>query len=53
MNPTTTNAGDKGVDPPKKGEKFRCAGCDMALEITTKEDEHVHFHCCGREMSKV
>jgi hypothetical protein len=47
---------DKGIDPPKHGETFRCAGCGMELKITKdcgcKEKEHVHFHCCGQEMTK-
>jgi hypothetical protein len=47
---------DAGMSPPKKGDKFRCAECGMQIEVTTdckcKEGEKVHFHCCGKEMSK-
>lgn len=54
MAATTKN--DPGLAPPKKGEKFRCEACGMALEITEecrcKTGEHVHFHCCGKEMVK-
>lgn len=45
-----------GMAPPKKGERFRCESCGMQLEITAdchcKEDEHVHFECCGKELVK-
>jgi hypothetical protein len=48
---------DKGIDPPKPGDMFRCKGCGMELKVTKdcrcKEGEHVHFHCCGQEMTKV
>jgi hypothetical protein len=48
---------DVGIDPPKKGEEFRCASCGMALKITAdcgcKDKGHVHLHCCGKEMEKV
>lgn len=41
---------------PKKGDKFRCEKCGMALEVTAdckcQGDDHAHFHCCGKEMSK-
>jgi hypothetical protein len=47
---------DKGLAPPKKGEKYICEQCGMALQITAdchcEEPEHVHFHCCGQEMKK-
>jgi hypothetical protein len=47
---------DPGLSPPKKGDAFRCPGCDMRIEVTKdcrcKEGEHVHFHCCGQEMVK-
>lgn len=46
---------DVGIDSPKKGQKFQCSGCGMELQITAdchcKEGEHVHFHCCGKEMT--
>ena len=48
---------DVGLSPPKKGEKFRCQQCGMEIEVTVacqcKEDAHVHFHCCGQEMTQV
>jgi hypothetical protein len=48
---------DKGISPPKKGDQFQCSSCGMAIQVTKdcncKEDEHVHFHCCGREMESV
>jgi len=60
MNATaSSNLGhdDVGLEPPKKGDRFRCGGCGMELQITVdckcKEGEHVHFHCCDREMDKV
>jgi hypothetical protein len=47
---------DVGFSPPKKGDRFRCDSCGMEIQVTVdckcREDEHVHFHCCGREMSK-
>jgi len=53
---TADNAGDKGLDVPKKGDLFHCHTCGMALEITVDckcpNKERVHFHCCGREMRK-
>ena len=56
MSSTIGQGDDVGMPPPKKGDRFRCAGCGMAIEVTTecacKEDEHVHFHCCGKEMVK-
>ncbi len=48
---------DPGLAPPKAGDRFRCAGCGMELQVTAdchcKEDEHVHFRCCGQEMTRV
>lgn len=48
---------DVGIAPPKKGETFRCSGCGMEIKVTAdchcKEGEHVHFHCCGKELTKV
>jgi len=54
----TLSAGeDVGIDPPKKGDKFRCSSCGMELQLTTdcgcKDQAHVHFHCCGKELEKV
>ena len=55
---TANNQGqDPGVTPPKKGDRFRCDQCGMEIEVTVdcncKAGEHVHFHRCGRELSKV
>lgn len=56
MNHTNT-LGDKGLEPPKLGDVFQCKACGMELKVTKecgcKPDEHVHFHCCGKEMVKV
>jgi hypothetical protein len=56
MKATSDTERDAGVNPPKKGERFRCEGCGMEIEVTKdchcKDGEHVHFHCCGREMVK-
>ena len=53
---TTMNA-DPGLAAPKKGDKFVCQACGMEIEVTVeckcKDDEHVHFHCCGMELTKV
>lgn len=54
MTPVTE---DRGLAPPKKGDKFRCEKCGMALEITKdcpcdEKEGHVHFHCCDQEMVK-
>ena len=47
---------DEGVGHPKKGDRFRCAKCGMALEVTAdcgcKEPSKVHFHYCGQELQK-
>jgi len=41
---------------PKKGDHFRCAECGMAIEVTAdcrcSDADHVHFHCCGKELEK-
>ncbi len=48
---------DPGLAPPKKGDKFRCDKCGMELEVTKdchcEGDDHVHFHCCGQELTKI
>ena len=53
----TNMKADPGIAPPKRGEKFRCDKCGMEIEVTAdcncKENEHVHFHCCGQELTKV
>lgn len=47
---------DIGIAPPKRGDRFRCSICGMALEVTAdchcSGDKHVHFQCCDREMVK-
>lgn len=49
-------ATDHRIDPPKKGEQFRCEVCGMELKITAdcrcEEPGMVHFHCCGQELVK-
>jgi hypothetical protein len=59
MNATNKAAGrerdaDEGIPPPKAGDRFRCSECGMEIQVTAdchcKDGEHVHFHCCGREM---
>jgi hypothetical protein len=45
------------VNPPKKGERFRCEQCGMEIEVTAdcqcKPGAHVQFECCGQQMAKV
>jgi hypothetical protein len=57
MNAVKTPEPDVGLSPPKKGERFRCDQCGMEIEVTAdcscSEDQHVHFHCCDQEMTKV
>jgi len=47
----------EGMNPPKKGERFRCQGCGIQIEVTAdcrcQAGEHVHFQCCGQDMAKV
>ncbi len=47
---------DEGLGHPKKGDRYRCAKCGMALQVTTdcacKDASKVHFHCCGQELQK-
>ncbi len=49
-------ATDKGVGNPKKGERYRCGKCGMAVEVTAdcrcNDPGMVHFHCCGQELQK-
>ena len=51
------HAGDKGVEIPKKGDRFKCNTCPMQIEVTAEckctDPGDVHFHCCGHEMLKV
>jgi hypothetical protein len=48
---------DVGIAEPRKGDKFRCQSCGMEIELKSdchcKAGEHVHFECCGKELSKV
>jgi hypothetical protein len=42
--------------PPKKGDRYRCKNCGMAIEVTadcTCKEGHAHFHCCGQMMAQV
>ena len=52
-----SQADDPGLESPKKGDRFRCRSCGMEIEVTTgcgcDASNHVHFHCCNREMAKV
>jgi hypothetical protein len=47
---------DEGVGHPKKGDRFRCVKCGMALEVTAdcgcEDPSKVHLHCCGQELQK-
>ena len=56
MQSTESRSSQAHVPTPKKGDKFRCDKCGMAMEITTnckcQDGDHVHFECCGQEMSK-
>jgi len=62
MNETTDRPGqavvanDRGVGSPKKGERYRCATCGMEVVVTAdchcEAADMVHFHCCGKELSK-
>jgi hypothetical protein len=42
--------------PPKKGDIFRCDKCGMEIQVTQdckcKGPEHVHFQCCGQDLTK-
>jgi len=52
--PMTMDAGL--ASRPKKGDRFRCEKCGMALEVTAdcrcQAPAHVHFHCCEQEMTR-
>jgi hypothetical protein len=47
----------KWKNPPKKGDRFRCKQCGMEIQLTAdcrcEHEEHVHFECCGQELTKV
>ncbi len=55
-NQRTDQSRDTEMERPKAGDRFRCAGCGMELQVTADcrcpEGEHVHFQCCGREMAR-
>jgi hypothetical protein len=54
-----TVAGQKteaGLLRPRKGDKFRCEGCGMQIQVTADckcDDDHAHFRCCGQEMTRL
>lgn len=52
-----TPKSDRGLPPPKKGQTYRCSTCGMELKITRdcgcQEPDHVHFHCCGKELVRL
>lgn len=41
---------------PKKGDKYVCKCCGMAIEVTADcrcdEPNHVRLECCGQPMTK-
>ena len=41
---------------PKKGDRFHCESCGMAIQVThdcpCDDAEHVKFECCGQPMTK-
>lgn len=47
---------ERGMNPPKRGDRFRCDSCGMELQVTAdckcQNDDHMHFQCCGQEMRK-
>jgi len=56
---TQSTAGQRQSAPlgmPKKGDKYQCAYCGMALEITADcrcPDSHqVALQCCGQPLEK-
>lgn len=54
MNSTLEN--EQGIAPPKKGDRFQCESCGMAIQVTAdckcQDDQHVLFHCCGEQMKE-
>ncbi len=46
-----------GIDPPKKGDAFRCSSCGMEVQVASdcgcQDKNHVHFECCGKQMEKM
>jgi predicted RNA-binding Zn-ribbon protein involved in translation (DUF1610 family) len=57
MSEASASGADVHVNPPKKGDKFRCQECGMEIEVAVacrcKAGEHVQFRCCGKELAKV
>lgn len=51
------HAQDKHSAGPKKGDRYRCDECGMAIQVTADcpcdNGDHVHFQCCDQEMHKV
>jgi hypothetical protein len=48
----------KGMpETPKVGDRFRCQGCGMEIQLTAdcgcSDSSHVQFRCCNQEMRKV
>jgi hypothetical protein len=41
---------------PKKGDKYQCGKCGMAIEVTVdcrcSDPNHVQLQCCGQPMTK-
>lgn len=55
--PRTENHPTMGMDPPQKGDVFRCDVCGMEIQVRKEchcenMDEGPHFSCCGRELTK-
>jgi hypothetical protein len=46
---------DGRTDVPAEGEHFRCQLCGMEIEVikpcNCEDPSHVHFQCCGQEMT--
>jgi hypothetical protein len=59
MKPTNQQTQDRdtdaGLPPPRTGDRFRCAGCGMEVEVKfdcrCATGDPVHFHCCGQELT--
>jgi hypothetical protein len=45
------------MNPPKKGDRFRCEECGMEILVTAdcgcQDGEHVQFECCGKDLTRV
>jgi len=57
MQTTHPKSTESHASAPRKGDKYRCRKCGMAMEITVdckcRGDDHAHFECCGEEMELV